>query len=207
MPFADGDGRKYVEETVEDLRGGLRGTLSESLAEAIGAGLGQEATRSPFRGSADGADGERSAEDAQVMVVDLVAERSVPRLVETFEPVEADGIAVRHEQPVEGYGEARLAKRFDLARFSENLATRRNEQVLAVAGIDIARHQTVDGSCIGSVEPVDEDGFEDGSLEHDVSFSCRHSCSASGCGGRGFDLFFVGFPRRGTRGGAGNGNG
>ena len=108
---------------------------------------------------------------------------------------------------MEGYGEARLAKRFDLARFSENSATRGNEQVLAVAGIDIARHQTLDGSGVSTVEPVDQDGFEDGSLEHDVSFSCRHSCSASGCGGRGSDLFFVGFRRRGTRGGAGNGSG
>ena len=83
--------------------------------------------RARFGDRADGADGERSAEDAQVMVVDLVAKAGVAGLVETLELVEADGVAVRHEQPVEEHGEARLAERFDLARFSENFAARGNE--------------------------------------------------------------------------------
>src|SRR6266480_6796562 len=58
--------------------------------------------------------------------------------------------------------------------------------MLAVVGINIGREQALDGTCEASVETVDEDGFEDGSLEQHVGFSCRRVGRVSGCGGRSF---------------------
>ena len=79
-----------------------------------------EPAGSAFSDRAEGADGERCAEDAQIVVVDLVAQPGVADLVEALELVEADGIAVRHEQAMEHDGEACLAEGVDLFRFAEN---------------------------------------------------------------------------------------
>ena len=73
VPLADGDGRKNVQKSVEDLRRGLRGALRKSLAHEISAGRGQSAGGSAFGHSSNGANGERSAKDAEIVVVDLVA--------------------------------------------------------------------------------------------------------------------------------------
>ena len=66
--------------------------------------------------------------------------------------------------------------------------------MLAVVGIDVAGHQAFDGTGDWPVEPVEEHGFEDGSFKQDVGFPCRRSCSASGCGGRGFAPPFCWVP-------------
>src|ERR1700730_8778133 len=206
MPFADSDGRKNIQKPVEDLRGGLRGALPESLAETIRAGLGKDTPCSCFGDRADGADGERSAEDALVMVVDLIAEAALATMVEPFKLVEADGIAVGHEHPVDDHSETRLAEGFDLASFAENLAACQPQQMLAVARIDVRCHQTCNGAGTRSVETVEQYSFEDGSLEQHVGFPCRR-CGASRSGGRGSNLLFVGFRLRGTRGGGRDGGG
>jgi len=62
------------------------------------------------RGTGNDAEGNRRAEDFNVMVVDLVFEASGSGLIETVELVEIDGVAIRHQQPMEGDGEALLAK-------------------------------------------------------------------------------------------------
>src|SRR5439155_17213996 len=54
VPLADGDGRKNVEKTVEDLRRGLRGALRKSLAHEISAGRGQSTGGSAFGHSSTG---------------------------------------------------------------------------------------------------------------------------------------------------------
>jgi len=44
VPLADGDGRKHVQELVEDLGGGLCGALGKSLPHKVGSG-GRESPR------------------------------------------------------------------------------------------------------------------------------------------------------------------
>ena len=58
------------------------------------------------------------------MVIDLVPQPGVAGLVEPLELVEADGIAVGHEQPMEHNGQTRLAERVDLLRFTESFDPR-----------------------------------------------------------------------------------
>ena len=118
---------KQVEKPIEDLRRGLRCTLPESLAETIGSGLRQETSGVRLRPPRRGRRGEGSAKDAQVVVVNLVAKAGIAGLVETLELVKADGVAVRHEQPMKDDGKTRLTEGFDLARFTENFAARRNQ--------------------------------------------------------------------------------
>src|SRR6516164_2232154 len=90
VPRADGDGRKKVEKAVKNLRRGLRGTLRESLAHEVGAGS-RQCTRGANPGdSTNRANRERGAEDAEIVVVDLVAQAGVADLVEPLKMVEAD---------------------------------------------------------------------------------------------------------------------
>ena len=123
---------------------------------------------SGFGDGADRADGERSAEDAQVVVVDLVAETGVADLVESLKTVEARRVAVRHDQAMKGDGEPRLAEGFDLAGFAEELGSRRNQKMLTVVGIDVVGEKTLDGPGELPVETIDENGFEYGSFKQNV---------------------------------------
>ena len=60
----------------------------------------------------------------------------VADLVEALELVETDGVAVRHDEPVEDNGETCLAGVFHLLRFAKDLRSSGNQQVLAVVRID-----------------------------------------------------------------------
>ena len=73
----------------------------------------------------------------QVVVVDFVAERGLANLIQPFEPVETDRESVRHDQAMEHHGEALLADALHFLGFSEDPCPRGNEDVLAVARIDI----------------------------------------------------------------------
>ena len=66
------------------------------------------------------------------MVVHLIAEATVPGLIESFELVEIHREAVWHDEAVKDYGKARLAKGVHFLCFAENLGPCRNKQVLAV---------------------------------------------------------------------------
>src|SRR5207248_10642357 len=104
----------------EDLRGGLGGALCKSLSHEVGAGLGQGTGGPALRDCAERANSQRDSEDSEVVVVRLITKANVADLVQTLELVEADGIAVRHDEPMEGYGETRLAKRVHLFGFAED---------------------------------------------------------------------------------------
>ena len=68
----------------------------------------------------DDAQRDRRAEYLDVVVVDLVLEAGGSGLIETVELVEIDGVAIRHEQPMEGDGEALLAEAGDLLHIAQD---------------------------------------------------------------------------------------
>src|SRR5208283_3896986 len=72
MPFANGDRRGNVQKSVQDLRGGLSHASGKSLAHEVAAGRGECAAGSRFANRTNCANGERDAEDAETVVVDLV---------------------------------------------------------------------------------------------------------------------------------------
>src|SRR5258708_40077387 len=112
MAFADGDGGQDIQKLVEDLRGGLRGTHGKAFAQAVSSGLGKHAAGSRFGYGAERADGERSAENPCVVIVDLVAKPGVAGLIESLELVKTLGIAVRHDQAVKDHDKSRGRKIF-----------------------------------------------------------------------------------------------
>src|SRR5262249_45106701 len=126
VPLADGDGRKDIQKFVEDLRRGLRGALRESLTHEVATGSGQRAGGSRPSHGADSPESEGGAEDAEVMVVDLVAEAGVADLIETLEAVETGRKPIGHDKTVKGNGETGLAEGFDLAGLAEQLGSGRN---------------------------------------------------------------------------------
>jgi hypothetical protein len=146
VPLADRYGRKDVQEFVEDLRRRLGGALRKSLAHEIAAGCRENARSPGFGDGTDRADGQRHAEKAEVMVVDLVAETRVSDLVEPLEMVEARGISVRHHQAMKRNGETGLSEGLDLASLAEQLGAGRKQKMLSVMGIHIIRKKTLDGS-------------------------------------------------------------
>ena len=121
----------------------------------------------------------------------LIAQPGVADLVEALELVEADGIAVRHDEPMEDNGEASLPEGFHLLRFAKNLRSCRNQQVLAVVRVDVVCEQALDGTGELPVEPVDENGFENGSFKENVGLPCRRVCGAGRRGGRAWSPPFV----------------
>jgi len=56
------------------------------------------------------------------MVIHLVAKSCFSDLIQTLELVEADGITVRHDEPVKENGQALLAERFDFLGFFRALS-------------------------------------------------------------------------------------
>ena len=121
VAFPDSHCGQDVEKLVEDLCGGLRCTLRESLAHAVGGGHDKRTRGVGFRHGSESANGQRDSEDAEIVVVDLVSETGVTDLVEAFELIEADGIAVRHEHAMEEDGETCLAEGVHLLGFAQQL--------------------------------------------------------------------------------------
>ena len=192
VPLADRDGRKNVQESVEYLRRRLRRALRESLAHEVGTGSGEGPGGSAFGDRADRADGERDAEDAEVVVVDLVAQTGVADLVEPLKMVEACGKSVGHYHAMEGDGETGLAEGLDLAGLAKQFGPGWNQKMLPVVGVNIARQKAFDGSSELAVEPVDENGFEYGSFKKNVGFARGRSRCARRRGNRArVSSFFV----------------
>ena len=79
-------------------------------------------TSEVLREAADQANGRRRAERRQIVVIDLVAQAGVTNLVQAHELVEAVAAPVRHEQSMEGHGEARLPERLHGLRLAQDLA-------------------------------------------------------------------------------------
>src|ERR1700679_114112 len=106
MTFPDRDRRWDIDEAVEYIRTGLRETRSDAglvgftprfVVALIGVrGLG---------GAGDDAESNRGSEDLEIVVVHLVFQSGSSSLVETVELVEIYGVAIWHEQPMEGDGE------------------------------------------------------------------------------------------------------
>src|SRR5271157_2494275 len=137
VTFANGDRGRNVQKSVQDLCGGLRHASGKSLTHQVAAGRCERAAGSRFANRTDCANGERDAEDAEIVVVDLIAEAGVADLIEPLKPVEADGISIGHEDAVEGHGQTCLAKSIDLLGFAEQLGSRGDQEVLAVVRVNV----------------------------------------------------------------------
>src|SRR6185437_13990714 len=90
-------------------------------------------------------------------------------------------------------GQTCLAEGVHLLGFAQQLRSCRNEQVLAVVGINVCREQALDGAGEAPVEAVDENSFEDGSFKQYVGFSCRRIGGARRHGGRIFGFLLRSF--------------
>src|SRR5258708_39413611 len=123
-----------------------------------------------MRDTAKNAHRQRYAKDLQVMVVNPVAKSRLAGLIQTLELVEADGVTVRHDEPVKENGQTLLAERFDFLGFSEHFRASRNKDLLTVVRIDVRRHKTIDRPGKRSIQAVDEQCFKDRAFEDHVSF-------------------------------------
>src|SRR5712671_5451585 len=110
VALANGEGRKNVEEAIENLRGRLRGTRCKSLAHEFTSRRSSNAASACLGDRSKSADGQRHTENAEIVVVCLIAQTGVADLVESSELVEADGITVGHDEAVEDNGKPRLAR-------------------------------------------------------------------------------------------------
>ena len=90
-----------------------------------------------FGDGSESADRERDSEDAEIVVVDLIPQPRIADLIEPLELIEADGIAIGHEQAMEHDGQTCLAEGVHLLGFTEQFGACGNQQVLAVVRIDI----------------------------------------------------------------------
>jgi hypothetical protein len=99
----------------------LRGALRESLAHKVRTGCVERACCSTFGDRSQSTDGERHSENAEIVVVHLIAQACIANLVETLELIEAYGIAVRHEHSMEYDGQTCLAESVHFLGFAKQL--------------------------------------------------------------------------------------
>src|ERR1700694_5788955 len=173
MSFANCDCGHDVEKFVENLCRRLSCALPKSLPETVGPRLAQDSSGASLRHCPKCANRERGAEDAEIVVVDLIPQAGIAYLVEPLELIQADGITIRHDEAGEGDGKPRLGERIDLLHLTQNLRSSGNQKMLAVVGVNVVCEKAFDGTGELPVEPVDEDGFEYGAFEEDVSLPCR----------------------------------
>src|SRR5258708_495760 len=76
------------------------------------------------------------------MVVHLVAKSCFSDLIQTLELVEADGVTVRHDEPLKESGKALLAEGVDFFGFPKHFRPSRDEDLLKVVRVDVRRHKT-----------------------------------------------------------------
>ena len=119
----------------------------------------RDARGSAFRNRSERTDGERNTEDAEIVVIDLVPQTGVADLVESLELIEADGIAVGHQDAMEDDRETRLAEGVDFLGFTKQLRACGNEQMLAVVRVNVRREQALDGAGKAPIEAIDQNGF------------------------------------------------
>ena len=65
-------------------------------------------------------------------MVHLVLETGITDLIEADELIEAAGAAIRHQQPVKGHGQSRLAEGLNRSRLPENTGAGGNQHVLPI---------------------------------------------------------------------------
>ena len=129
--------------------------LRKALTHEVGAGGGECAGSSGLGDGADCTDSQGDAKQSYIVVIDLVAQTGVAGLVESLKPIEAGRVAVRHDQAMKENGEPSLAEALDLAGLAKNLGARRNQNMLAVVGVDIASEKAFDRSGELPVEAVE----------------------------------------------------
>ena len=123
--------------------------------------------------SCDDAEGNRRAEDLDIVIVHLVLEAGGPRLIETVELVEVDGVAIRHQQAMKGDGEALLAEAGNLLRIAEDECALGDQHVLAVLAVDRIGDHDFDRSGKFAVEPVNQHSVDGDPLEDDEGLAMR----------------------------------
>ena len=116
--------------------------------------------------SADQADRGRRSERGQVVLVHLVAQAGVADLIESEELVEAVRAAVGHQQAMERHGEPRLAERLHGLRFAENPRAGGNQHLPSRVRVERVRDEAVHGRRARAIQPIRQDGVDDGALEH-----------------------------------------
>src|ERR1700729_1546249 len=105
MALPDRDGGRYLYEAIKDRGGRLRNTARGPVRECLGAArCNGAATLSDLVRSGNHPQSDRRAENLNVVVVDLILEPFLSNLIEALEPVEIDGVAVRHNQTVKNHG-------------------------------------------------------------------------------------------------------
>src|SRR5262245_41881373 len=112
MPLANRDRWQPIEKAIHDLHRSLGGGVAHAAGDdnrPVSIATAESGTAQVLREAADQANSRSRAECRQKVMVDLVAQSGIADLVEAHELIEAVAPTVRHEQPMEGHGKARLA--------------------------------------------------------------------------------------------------
>src|SRR5262249_37088183 len=111
-----------------------------------------------LRKAADESNRPRGAEGRPVVLVDAVAQAPFADLVDAQEPVQADGAAIGHQNPVEGNRQPDITEALNGVRDHKQAATRGNNEGVSVLRIRGVGGEAVEGRGGAAVEPVGEPG-------------------------------------------------
>jgi len=151
VSLANRYGGRDVEKTIKN----LSGTASK---------LGSSAIKGFFelslRNSSEETEGDRNPKDLEVVVVDLVLKASVTELVEALELVEVNGISIGHDETMERYGHARLAKALDGRRSSDAFRAGWNEDTLPIVRVNVIGHHGDDRASESAIQAIHKGGID-----------------------------------------------
>ena len=121
-----------------------------------------------LRQSSNRTNGKRDSKDLHVVVIDLVTQSGFADLVHALKLIQRHGVPVRHDEPVKHDGEPVLAEVGNALYLAQCTGTLRNEQVLAIAGINVCSQHAIDGTGKGTIQAIGQNTFKDRPLEDPV---------------------------------------
>src|ERR1700733_1923248 len=172
VAFADRDGGWNVDEAVENVGARLREAGSDTGFVRLGAGFVKAFVEIGDLGcTGDDTQRDRRAEDLDIVVVDLVLQAGIPDLIETVELVEIDGVAIRHEQPMEGHGKTFLAQTSNLLDVTEDERALGDQEVLPIMAVHRVSDHDLQRPSELTIETICEYGVDGRALENNIGLA------------------------------------
>src|SRR5437899_2481326 len=102
------------------------------------------------------------------MVIHLVLQARLTDLVQALEFVEIDGVAVRHDQPVESNRQSFLPKGFHFSYLTQHPASLWDKKMPAIARINIRCHHAIDRTRERAVQTIGQYRFNNAAFKEPV---------------------------------------
>ena len=176
VSLSDRHRRKPVEKSAHDLEAGLRRPLGRAAGDdhrPVAGATCDTSRADPLRQARDKTDRGGGAKRGPIMLIHLVAKSRIADLIQAEELIEPLRASVWHDQAMKRHRQPRLSQRLNRPGFTEDACPCRNQNVLTAVGVHRVRNETIHGRASAAVEPVRQNGVDDGAFQQRVKRTGR----------------------------------